>query len=93
MTRDEYNKMDITEAIATWNEENGLNDDDDLYIFDNSSPGLNARFYGAYDAIEAVNNGDYDFNDDYAYISWCGLYSFTESDDDLAPWNYFSKNE
>lgn len=93
MTRDEYNKMDVVKAITTWNEENKLNNDDDLYIFDNDRRELNTRFCGAYDAIEAVHNGDYDFNDDYAYISWCGLFSFSESDDDLAPWNYFSKNE
>lgn len=93
MTRDEYNEMDVANAITAWNEENKLNDGDDLYIFDNDRPELNKRFYGAYDAIEAVHNGDYDFNDYYAYISWCGLFSFSESDDDLAPWNYFNKGE
>lgn len=46
MTRDEYNKMDVVKAITTWNEENKLNDDDDLYIFDNGRQELNARFYG-----------------------------------------------
>ena len=62
MTRDEYNEMDVVKAITTWNEENKLNDDDDVYIFDNDRQELNKRFCGAYDAIEAVNNGDYDFN-------------------------------
>lgn len=93
MTRDEYNKMDVVKAVTTWNKENRLNDNDDLYIFDNDGPELDTRFYGAYDAIEAAHNGDYDFNDDYAYISWCSLFSFSGSNDDLAPWNYFSKNE
>ena len=29
MTCDEYNKMNVIEAITAWNEENKLNDDDD----------------------------------------------------------------
>ena len=55
MARDEYNKMNVIEAITAWNEENKLNDDDDLYIFDNDRRELNTRFCGAYDAIEAVH--------------------------------------
>lgn len=54
MTCDEYNKMNVIEAITAWNEENKLNDDD-LYIFDNDRRELNTRFCGAYDAIEAVH--------------------------------------
>lgn len=57
--------------------------------------------YNEMDVVKAITawneenklNDDDDFNDDYAYISWCGLFSFCESDDDLAPWNYFSKDE
>lgn len=86
----DYKCMDIEKAIETWNVQRG-NDGhdkyDDLYILDNNRENINFLCVDAYNALEMAHDGDYDFSDSYVFVEFCGLFSFSDVDDDYAPWN------
>lgn len=86
----DYKDMDIEKAIQVWNEQrenDGYDKYNDLYILDNNRENINSLCADAYNALEMAHDGDYDFSDSYVFVEFCGLLSFSDVDDDCAPWN------